>query len=91
MQRTFRILVGVTIIGIMATVLFCHSSETPAATEKDFRIWSEGTASAPAVPSGFNPGAGFAPLVQKVKPAVVNVYSTAAPRAVRMLYRRRKA
>ncbi len=83
MQRTFRILVGVAIIGIMATVLFCHSSETPAATEKDFRIWSEGTASPPAVPSGFNPGAGFAPLVQKVKPAVVNVYSTAAPRAVR--------
>ncbi|MBM4396379.1 MAG: DegQ family serine endoprotease [Deltaproteobacteria bacterium] len=67
-----------TAVGALALVLVCKPSRSPEAAEKEFRIWSEGTSTAPVapVPSGFSPVAGFADLVKQVEPAIVNISTT---------------
>lgn len=75
--KKFALALVVTAIAIGA-VIVCKPSETPAAADKDGKIWVEAKPSdtQPAVPPGFNPMKGFAELVKKVQPAVVNINTT---------------
>lgn len=77
MRTTVRlVIVAVSSIAV-AAALFCRTADTPAKPGQGGRIWTEGDATTdPAVPAGFNPVAGFADLVEKAKPAVVNIYTT---------------
>lgn len=65
---------GLTVAGLM---VFCRPTSDTQAAEKNYKIWTEeGGEPTPAVPQGFEPTKGFAELVKKVKPAVVNIYTT---------------
>ncbi len=77
MRRPLR-LAAASLFGVaLAAVLFCRTGDTPAKPGEGGRIWTEGdSAAAPALPAGFNPQASFADLVEKAKPAVVNIYTT---------------
>jgi serine protease Do len=75
MRRLQFLALGLLATLVIGTVLFCRATDTPAAPGNP-KIWTETPAEAPVVPPGFAPTRGFAPLVQKVKPAVVNIYTT---------------
>jgi serine protease Do len=83
-------LAAIAAVAVVGAVLVCRPSETPAASDKDPRIWTEGSpaAEAPAVPSGFNPMKGFSELVKKVQPAVVNINTTTVVKGQRSFQRR---
>jgi serine protease Do len=70
-------------VAVALLALFCHPARTPAAPASDGRIWTEGSN---ALPSAF-PVHGFADLVEKLKPAVVNIYTTTIIKGQRF-YRR---
>jgi serine protease Do len=78
-------------IGVVFSVaLFCGSSESPAAPEKDHRIWTEAPgATAPAIPPGYNPVQGFSGLVKGLHPMVVNISTTTEVPQQRFFNRRR--
>lgn len=89
MRTTLRLVVlGLSAVAI-AAALFCRTEDTPAKEDQRGRIWIEGDSSTPpAVPSGFNPFVGFADLVEKAKPAVVNIYTTTIVQGRRFFNRR---
>jgi len=83
--------VGIGLIALgAATFLFCRATDSPAKPDDKAHIWTDGEAGPPPVPAGFNPVSGFADLVEKLKPAVVNIYTTTVIPG-RKLYRRQPA
>lgn len=58
------------------TILLCKNSISPAAEEKKGKIWKEGPVVEEKLSQNFNPQQSFAPLIKKLKPAVVNIYTT---------------
>ncbi len=71
-----RIMKIVAVVGgtlVLGLVTFCRTSESPAAPEKDWKIWTDGTPAQPAVGADFQPARSFAPLVKRLQPTVVNI------------------
>jgi serine protease Do len=58
---------------LLGLVTFCRPSESPAAIEKQWKIWSDSAPVAPAVGPDFQPARSFAPLVKRLQPSVVNI------------------
>ena len=82
MRKMMKWTIGGALVLVVVTVaLVCRPSGAPEAAEKDYKIWTEGAAASPAqVPNGFSPVTGFASLVEQVKPAVVNIFTTSEVR-----------
>jgi serine protease Do len=89
MNRLVRVMTVAGLVGVLGLVLFCRSTESPAAPEKDWKIWNDSPvpAPAPAVPSGYQPAASFAPLVKKLQPSVVNISTTSEVKGGRFYHR----
>jgi serine protease Do len=82
--KVATVLAGTLVLGL---VTFCRTAETPAAPEKDWKIWTDGPDAAPAVGADFQPTRSFAPLVKRLQPTVVNI-STSTEIQGHKLYRR---
>jgi len=74
MGKKTKVALGTILVVLPATLLlFCGAGKAPVAAEKNGRIWTEAGSSPATVPPGFSPAASFAPLVKRLKPAVVNI------------------
>lgn len=60
----------------VAAALFCTTAQQPAKADEKGRIWAEGPTSNGSGAAAFDVRAGFADLVEKLKPSVVNIYTT---------------
>lgn len=87
-MKTFKITVAAMAVTVFGLVLFCRMDHSPASPEKKYRIWTEDTTRPPEVPPGFHPMKGFAPLVEDVKNAVVNIYTTTVTKGGRFFGRK---
>ncbi|HOU52365.1 MAG TPA: DegQ family serine endoprotease [Myxococcota bacterium] len=82
-----KVALGSMLVLPAAVLLFCGSAGSPVAAEKNGRIWTEAGAAPAVVPAGFSPTASFAPLVKRLKPAVVNISTTTEVQGRRFLRR----
>ncbi|MBL6975711.1 MAG: DegQ family serine endoprotease [Deltaproteobacteria bacterium] len=87
-MKTFKLTLAMAAVAGFGLVLFCRAGDIPAAPEKNYRIWTEERPATPQVPPGFSPMQGFAPLVDDVKPAVVNIYTTTVTKGGKFYGRR---
>lgn len=72
-RRFAGLLLAVTPLILIAVIA---SADSARSAVKNPKIWTDGAPAPLSVPAGFNPMEGFAPLVKRVKPAVVNIATT---------------
>ena len=73
MSRLVKISIVACCLLVLGLVTFCRTSESPAAPERDWKIWTDQAATPPVVGPDFQPAKSFAPLVKGLPPTVVNI------------------
>ncbi len=87
MSRLVKISIVACCLLVLGLVTFCRTSESPAAPERDWKIWTDQAATPPVVGPDFQPAKSFAPLVKGLQPTVVNISTSIEVKSHR-LYRR---